>query len=672
MPQNPATCPLDCPEACGIEVHTDAEGAFLRVGGRADHPWSRGVLCGKTAQYGELVTSPDRLHTPLLRDASGGFRRATWEEAIARIVEGVGGLVGERILALPYAGSMGAVARLFPMRTMHALGTSLTDGGICDSTATEGFERVFGAAEGADLEEVEEADFVVLWGCDAARTLQHIQPRLREILRRGGTVVAIDIYRTDTIRRLESWGGEGLVLRPGTDAALALGLARVAFEEGLVDRDFLARECEGAEAFETHALASASPEESEGITGVSAERARDFLRRIAAAERPFWKTGVGWTRRRNGGESMRSVLALASILGQARCVHYESFANFELPYPVLARPDLRPSAAPTPIQHVAVGRELEAGRYDAVFIWGHNPVVVCPDSRRVRAGLSRPDVFTVVHDAFLTETAECADVVLPSTLFVEHDDVYPSYGHRHLHRTRAVVKPPGEARSNVQTFAAIARALGLPEPCWKADAPGLCDEFLGASREFLGEDGLETLESGTTWKVKAGVEPGRPWKTASGRIELVSQASKDSGRPWLPTYVPDDGGGSVGSFELICTPSKHTHNSTFHHSPRHIGRAGTPTVHVHPDDARGLGVEDGEGATLVNAQGRVTLRAHLDPEMPRGLLRVDGIPRSRDIPEGVGINALVPPTVSDHGDGNVLYSTRVDLVPARVPASQRS
>lgn len=670
MPKHPATCPLDCPEACGIEVHTDDQGAFQRVAGRSNHPWSRGVLCGKTAQYGELVTSPDRLRRPLLRDGSGTLREASWDAALERIVHGVRDVPGERILALPYAGSMGAVARLFPMRTMHALGAALTDGGICDSTATEGFERVFGAAEGADLEDIEDADFVLLWGCDAARTLQHVQPRLREILRRGGSVVAIDVYRTDTIRRLESWGGEGIVVRPGSDAALALSMARVAFEDGLVDRGFIADECEGAEAFEAHVRECGSPEESEPITGVPAVRARELLARIASAERPFWKTGVGWTRRRNGGESMRAVLALASVLGQARRVHYESFANFELPYPTLARPDLRAGAAPTPIQHVAVGRELLADRYDVVFIWGHNPAVVCPDALRVREGLSSPKRLTVVHDAFLTETAECADVVLPSTLFVEHDDVYPSYGHRHLHRTRAAVKPPGEARSNVETFASIARALDLPEPCWKAEAADLCDEFLEASRDFLGDEALEVLESGTTWKVKAGVEPGRPWKTGSGRIELASDTSRDSGRSWLPTYVPDDGGGTEGAFQLICAPSKHTHNSTFHHSPRHIGRAGKPRVHVHPEDAAALELADGLAATLVNAQGQVTLTACFDPEMPRGVLRVDGIPRARDVPEGVGINALVPPTVSDHGDGNVLYSTRVDLVPSKVPATQ--
>lgn len=662
----PTTCPLDCPDACGVLAEVDAAGALVRLRGNPAHGYSHGVLCGKTMLYPELVASPDRLTTPLVR-AGGGKHAplvpATWDEALDRIVARVRPLAGDDILALWYGGSMGLVQRKFPLRMMHALGATLHDGGICDAASTAGYEAVLGRIVGPDIDEVDECDLVILWGCDVARTVQHLQPALQRLCRRGVPVVAIDVYRTDTIEALERWGGRGFVLRPGTDAALALAIARVAFEDGFPDRAYLARECLGAPEFEAHVRRHLDRDEAAAITGLAPHDINALARLFQNARRPMIKTGVGWTRRRNGAMGMRAVCSLAAVLGAGERVHYESFAHFGLAEDAIMRPELRPASARNePVPQVTLGQQFTEGRFKAVFVWCHNPAVTLPDSRRVRAGLAREDLFVVVHEHFLTETAELADVVLPATMFVEHDDVYRSYGHRWMQLARAAVAPPRGAKSNVEAFAAIARALGLPRETWDVDALGLAREMLAASQPRLSEDDIAALERGEPIKPRALVHTDRG--TPSGLIELVSAAAGAAGQPRMATYVSDDAAGDRGTFWLVGAPSVHTHNSTFAHSARHAKRAGPPVCHVNPDDARGLGLVDGARALISNGRGAITLPVVCTPRMPRGLVRVDGLPRARDIAEKVGLNALTSGALSDLGQGNVMYSARVDLAPA--------
>ena len=666
MTSTPTTCPLDCPDACGVLVEADLLGRFVSLRGNPAHGYSRGHLCSKTASYGDLISSPDRLRVPLVRDASGVLVAASWERALERIALGLQGLRGEEILAAWYAGSMGRVARFFPLRMLHALGATLVDGGLCDNTGTAGYESVLGRVVGFDLERAEEGDFVLLWGCDMARTVQHLQPAVQRLAKRGVPVVVIDVYRSDTLRAVERWGGRGLVVRPGSDAALALSLCRLAFERGAADREFLERETLGHAAFERHVRAGHDTAWAEAQCGVPAREIERLFEELAGARRMLLKTGVGWTRRRNGGMSMRAVCSLAAVLGRVDRLHYESFDTFRLPEHVIERPDLRPSGVEArQIAHVQLGRQLESGRFRALFVWGHNPAVMCPDAARVRSGLLRRDLFVVVHEQFLTETAELADVVLPATMFPEHADVYRSYGHRRMQwAQRASLAPPGP-RSNVETFSAIARRLGLPRETWDVSAEGLCEEFVEACRERLGDDVLARLRAGEPVKIEPPELVGKRWDTPSGRIELESESSAQLGEPRLSTYVPDDACGGRGAFWLTPAPSKFGLNSTFTHSARHMARAGVPRVYANPDDARGLGLEEGRKVVLSNEHGSLSLSLALAPAMPRGVLRVDGVPRSRDIPEGVGINALVPPDLSDLGRGNVLYSTRVDLAAAR-------
>jgi len=658
-----ATCPLDCPDACGVLVHSDAEGRFEQVTGNPEHGWSAGHLCSKTMAYGEIVNGEQRLLRPLVRRGgkkSAALEPASWDEALTRIAERVKPLAGRDVLALWYAGTMGLVQRKFPLRVMNALGATLHDGGVCDATGTAGMECVLGRCLGPDLEtELEACDLLLLWGCEMARTNQHLQPRVKRLLERGVPVVAIDIWRSDTIRRLEGWGGKGIIVKPGSDAMLALALTRIAFELGIADREFLARECHGAAEFEAHVTRANDLEQCQAATGVDAQAVAALAMLLRGAQRPILKTGVGFARRRNGGMSMRAVCSLAAVLGHADKVHFESFSHFGLPEEWITRPDLRPKAASDAnVPQVQVGRMLDEGRFRAAFVWCHNPAVVLPDSIRVRRGLAREDVFTVVHEHVMTETAELADVVLPATTFVEHEDIYRSYGHRRLQWTRPGAKARGEAKSNVETFRAIAQALGLPREAWELDAHQLVEGFLAASGGRVNVDELAALREGKPVKLHDREFAG--WGTPSGKVELWSESARIRGQPVMATYVPDDGAGESGAFQLIPAPSVATHNSTFLYSGRHLAKAGKPVCHVNPADLERLKAVEGTRLVLSNAQGKITLPASSDENVPPGCIRVDGVLSGRDVPEGVGINALVNPALSDLGDGNVLYSTRVD------------
>ncbi len=665
MAITPTTCPLDCPDACGVLVHSNVRGEFESLRGNPAHGYSRGHLCSKTAHYGELITSSERLLSPWMRDDSGRLVETSWDAALERIAARVRGVDGRRILAAWYAGSMGRVAKGFPLRMMHALGATLVDGGLCDNTASAGYESVYGRVVGFDLEQTDECDGVVLWGCDMARTVQHLQPAIQRLCKAGVPVIAIDIYPTDTLRAIERWGGRGVVVRPGSDAALALALCRMVYERGTADRAFIQRETHGHVEFEAHVRAGHDLSWAEAQCGIDASVIELLYGVLTRSQRPLLKTGVGWTRRRNGGMSMRAVCSLMALLGRADRLHYESFDTFRLAEDVIERADLRPATHPDRrVTHVQLGRELESGNYSVLFVWGHNPAVTCPDAVRVRRGLERDDVFVVVHEHFMTETAERADVVLPATMFAEHADVYRSYGHRRLQFAQRACLPPPGPRTNVACFGAIARSLGL-DPLTHARSPeSVCEEFIEASRARIGEANLARLRAGDPVKLEPPQLEGKRWDTPSGKIELASAAAEALGQPRLATYVPDDACGGRGEFWLTSAPSKFGLNSTFSHSARHMARAGKPRVYVHPLDAKRLGLADGDRARLSNEHGSLTLEVACTIDAALGMLRVDGVPRGRDVPENVGINALVSPQVSDLGNGNVLYSTRVDLARA--------
>ncbi len=670
-PASRTACPFDCPDACGMAVEVDRDGAVTRVRGEREHQWSRGSLCGKTASYADLIHSPDRLDVPLIR-RGGELVRATWEEALTAIVEGLDGVSGEDILALNYAGNMGVVQRRFPMRLMHALGATSHDYGVCDAAAEAGFRTVNGRSVGPDLDEEAapgRCDLFLLWGSDAKRTSPHLLPRLKGLAAAGVPVFVIDVYRSETVEVVEAWGGRGLILHPGSDGALALGLAMRAFDERAADLAFVKERCVGGAEFRAE-LAGAWPlERVARETGLGEAEIKDLSQALHGAKSPLIKAGIGFARRRNGGENMRSVASLAATLGCSDRLFFQTGDHFGLDDRVISRPEIRAAAPPESVSQVGLGGILAGGRFRAAFVWGHNPAATLPDSGRVRQGLARDDLFLVVHELFMTETAKLADVVLPATAVTEHSDVFRSYGHRTLQVGWKCSTPPGEQRSNVDCFAAIGRALGFTGaagfpvdghgPAFEVDEAVLVGNLLAANRARFTDEEYRKAVAGQPVKLKPRSFEGVG--TPSGKIELVSTEVEAAGGPRVASWVPDDGAGMAGTFQLLSTPSTATHNSTFMHVARHRARLGEPRAHVHPLDLAAAGVAAGGLVCIRSEFGSVTVKAVADEALPRKMVRVDGFVNEDLVPEGVGINALVSPETSDLGGGNVLYSTRVEL-----------
>lgn len=639
-------------------AEVDSSGVLLKLVGDPGHSYSAGHLCGKTAIFKDVQLSSQRLLKPLLRK-NGALVEASWAEALDRIRERVAPMPPERILGLGYAGNMGRLARKFPERVMNALGAVTHDGGICDGEALCGHGLVFGKALGFDLETLDRAPGLLVWGCDIARTVQHSLPRVRALCQAGKPVVVVDVHRSSTVRRVERWGGKSILLRPGTDAALLMALAHEAFERGVVDRTARSEDCHGLAEFEAAVRSAPTLAEAARTCGIEVADALE-LHDLLASKRVWTKAGIGWSRRFQGANAMRALCSLIAVHGLEREFHFESgdvFPDFVSP---IVRRDLRPPDAPDRIAaHVGLSRALECGEYGAVFVWGHNPVVTMPNSNAVRRGMSREDCFVVVHDLFLTETAELADVVLPSASFLEQSDLYVSYGHRHIQLTRRILQPPGEARGNVEAFSAIAQTLELPEAAWKSTTDELLDELYALACESLDSGQRARLAAGDPVKLarEVGVDRGTP----SGKLELASDRAEELGGPRVPTWSTDEAAREEGRFQLHCAPSEHTHNSTYLHSSRHLARVGNPRCAMNPADADELGVGAGDAVRLLNARGSLTLELEIDADVPREMVRVDGLFRACDTTEGVGLNAL---TVSDPGDlgrGNTYYSTRVDV-----------
>ncbi len=661
MTLHPSTCPLDCPDACGVLLETDPAGRFVRLRGNPDHSWSQGHLCGKTAIYHEVALGPNRLRVPLVRKGRE-LVESTWDEALDRIADGVGSLDGEELLALSYAGSMGLMARHGPMRVMNALGAQTTNGSICDTTSAEGYRVVLGDAVGPDLECVTEADLLVIWGCDARRTMQHLMPRVKEIAQSGGQVVVIDVYRTDTMRTVEGWGGRGLILKPGSDASLALGLCELAFQNGSADISFLKEQCTGAAELRAEIAGAYPVQRVAADTGLEPGDIHWLSGLLAKASRAWIKTGIGWNRRRNGAMSMRAVCSLSAVLGIADRLHFESGDHFGLDTDWLGQPERHENPGRQPIRHVEVGRQLQAGNFRGAFVWGHNPAVVLPESGRVCEGLAREDLFLVVHDLVMTDTARLADVVLPATALPEYTDIFKSYGHRVLQISRKVCTPPAQQRSNLRTFACIAQRLGLDADLRELDEEQLLTEFLEQHRSRFTDGEFERLLLGQPVKLQLQKREGRG--TPSGRIELASDSCAESGQGRVASYVRDDACQQPGRFWLHPTPSIATHNSTFTRSERHLHRAGTPRVFVNPADAQELGLVASQSVRLSNDVGTLTLELAACADTPRGMVRLEGFPDTDAIPEGLSTNALTSADISDLGEGFCQFSARVDLSPA--------
>jgi anaerobic selenocysteine-containing dehydrogenase len=665
-----SVCPYDCPDACGLlaEVH---EGRVVRVRGDPEHPFSRGTLCPKMTGYDRTVNSPDRLLHPLVRTGAKGeatFRRASWDEAIALVTgrwkeilhrEG-----GEAILPYSYAGSMGIVQRNAGMAFFHRLGASRLERTICSPAQEAGWKAVMGSTPGPSPDDVVDSDLVVLWGINAVATNLHFVQRVKEARRRGARVLLVETYRTDTAAVAD----ETLLVHPGSDGALALGLVHVLAREGLADEPFLAAETAGWPELRARVLEECAPEATSAATGLAPAEIERLARALARARAPFFRLGGGPSRHANGAMAIRSVVTLAAVLGAfgrrgGGCLASASSSQaFDL------SPLVREDLLPRPTRRVnmnELGRAL--ARTDppvrSMYVWCSNPAAVAPDQNAVLRGLAREDLFLVVHERFMTDTARLADVVLPATTSLEHADLYRSYGHYAVQRARAAVAPPGEALPNWDVFRRLAAAMGFEEPPFGMTADEVIDALLARPSPWRPPDLPARLAAGGA--VVLSPPAGPRWRTASGRIELLNPAEPEPLPRPLPAYA--DAGGPA--LRLVTAPALYTLNSTFMERPELRERNGGMTLKLAPAEAQARGLVDGQRVDAWNGLGRATFVLRVTDGVPPGLAVAEGVWWLAHAPGGRNVNALTSQRLTDRGAGSTYNDNRVDVGPARAPLS---
>jgi anaerobic selenocysteine-containing dehydrogenase len=677
-------CPLDCPDACSWIV-TVEDGRAVDLRGDREHPFTRGALCGKVDHYLDALHDPDRLLHPLRRvgaKGEGRFERISWDEAIELVADGLQGAITthgpEAVLPYYYAGTMGMIQgwTLGP-RLFAALGASRLGTTICTAAATQALRATLGGNVGFDPEDLGEARLVLLWGANPLSTNIHQWRFVLEAKERGAHIVTVDPIRTDTARRSH----EHVAPLPGTDAALALGLMRAVLDAGAADRDWLERYTVGWPALEER-LAEWPVERAAAVCGLDERTVRELGERLATTRPTAIRLGLGLQRHGGAGAAIRAICSIPAVTGDWRhpgggvlCMTSAHFPHdvAHVAYPA----DLAMPAART-INMSRLGEalnELDSPPVAALVVFDANPAAVVPNQSRVREGLAREDLFTVVLEQRLTDTTDYADVVLPATMQLEHADLISGYGHLYLAWNEPAVAPPGECLSNTEIFRRLARALGRDDPRLQESDEAIARDVLdtpkcrarGITLERLRERGwmrAADFERGTAPFAEGG------FPTSTGKVELVSKSLAASGHDPLVGYVPPHEVVDAELAEryplvLIAPASRFFVNSTFASLPWHRRKAGPPQVHIHPDDAAARGIETGDRVRVWNDRGEFAAEAVVNDAARPGVAFTYKVQWPKLSPGGANANATTPERDTDLGGGPTFHDNRVEMEPLR-------
>ncbi len=680
----PSVCPHDCPSTCALDVEVLDATTIGAVRG-ADNPYTAGVICNKVSRYAERVHHPDRVLHPMLRTGpkgSGEFRRIGWEEALDRVVAGFTEAAGrygtEAVWPYSSAGTMGLVNRDGIFRLRHAMRWSGRKGTICSTIATAGWLAGCGRASGSDSREMAVADLNVLWGTNPVSTQVNVMAHVTRARKdRGAKLVVIDPYRTGTAATADMH----LALRPGTDAALACAVMHCAFRDGFADRGYMDRYTDDPAALEAH-LASRGPAWAADITGLDVAEIEAFATLYNATPRAYIRAGYGFTRGRNGAASMHAVSCLPAVTGKWRHEGGGALWGMKGIYTwdrsIIEGTAMRDTGVReldmSRIASILTGDAdalLGGPQVHALLVQSGNPASVCPDTNRVRQGLLRDDLFTVVHEHFMTETARYADILLPATMFLEHDDIYQAGGHSHIQIGRQVITPAGEAMSNHDLVCALARRFGLTDPSFQMTGLELADATLRAS----GYPGAAELTERRWVDVQLPFERahfldgfGHPDGKFRFRADWQALGDTEGRLPALPDWAPlTDLATEDRPMRLVAAPARQFLNSTFTETETARKREGRPQALVAPQDAARFGIADGALMRLGNARGEVVLHARHVPGQTLGTVVVESIWPSAAF-GGVqhGINVLTSDEPALPAGGAVFHDTAVWMRPEQV------
>jgi len=672
-----SACPHDCPSACSLEVERLSPTRIGRIRGAAANSYTDGVVCAKVARYAERVHHPDRLKQPLQRvgqKGDGVFRPISWEAALDEVAEALRRATqthgSEAVWPYHSGGTMGVVQRWGIDRLRHAFGYSRQKSTICMTPAESGWRAGVGKLLGPDPREMAESDLIVVWGGNPVSTqvnaMSHIAKARK---RRGAKFVVIDVYRTPTIEAADI----GLVLRPGTDGALALAIMHILLKEGFADRGYLTRYTDFGADIEQH-LADKTPDWASAITGLPVAEIVDFARLYGRTERSFLRVGFGFTRTRNGSAAMHAVTCLPAMTGAWKHpgggAFFLNWDNWQLDVTLVHGLDLIDPATrildQSRIGPVLCGdKEALAGGppVTAMLMQNANSANVAPDSAAVARGLSRNDLFLCLHEQFMTATAKYADILLPAAMFLEYDDIYYGLGHTHLTVGPAVLDRYQECWTNHELICQLGQRLGATHPAFQMSAVELLDATLqksnkGTWQEAAARGWVECAEDFDASHFTSG------FPTEDGRFHFKPDWSTvgpyHAGMKALPDHLENYERESVEfPFRLVVPPARGFLNTTFTETPGSVAREVEPRALIHHRDAARLGIVDGELVRLGNARGEVTLRARPLETARSGVVVVEGNWPSEAFVDHVGINVLIGSDPVPPNGGAAFHDTAV-------------
>ncbi|MFN8635525.1 MAG: molybdopterin oxidoreductase family protein [Chloroflexota bacterium] len=675
-----SVCPLNCPDSCGI-VTTVEDGQVVRTTGDPDHPITRGWLCRKGVRYLERHTSPERVLYPLRRvgpKGEGRFERISWDAALDIICGRWQAIVAEygaeAILPYGYSGTMGVVQRTAgEQRFLNRLGASVLDRSICSEAGHAAMQATLGGSFGTDPEEIPNARLILVWGYNPAATNPHAVPLIQEAKRNGARVVVIDPRVTETTR----FADRHVRPYPGTDGALALGIVNVLFAEGLADLDFLAERSVGWELLRERA-AEFTPERVSEIARLPADEIRELARLYAETRPGLILTGPGLQRHTNGGQAMRCLLALPAVTGQyglhgAGFLYNNRYLAWD-PELVGHDAELR-RGTPRTLSINRIGEALLSAEppVKSLLVVNGNPAAVAQHQSKVIAGLLRDDLFTVVHEVFPTDTVRYADIVLPATMQLEQLDLHLSYWSLHLRLNLPAVAPPGEARSNLDFYQALARRMGFAEPCFRMSAEEIARELLQTPSPLLEGITWERLLAEPSVRLTM---PSRPWvpfadgrfPTPSGKLELYSERLARQGLDPLPGWAPEAESAQASPslfarypLKLLTPKEQHFLGSSFANLPTFRQLAGEPTVELSRSDAEARGIRDGALVEVVNDRGSCTLRARVGESVRPGVAVSEVVHWQQSSPGGRNVNWTTPDYLTDLGGNSCFHTNLVEI-----------
>lgn len=658
-----STCPHDCPSACALDIEVVEGRSIGRVRGSKKQTYTAGVVCAKVARYAERIHHPERLMYPLRRTGpkgSGQFARITWNEALDeighRFNQAEREFGAESIWPYYYAGTMGLVMRDGLNRLAHVKKYSRFYSTICANVARIGFAIGTGKIAGVDPREMALSDLVVIWGTNPVNTQVNVMTHAaRARKERGAKIAAIDVYDNETMKQADI----KIILRPGTDGAFACGVMHVLFRDGYADRAYMDQYTDCPAELEAH-LKTRTPEWASAISGVPVAEIEAFAKLVGETKRTFFRLGYGFTRSRNGAAQMHAANCIPAVTGawqyEGGGAFFNNYALWHFDESIIEGHDAIDKSIRA-LDQSQIGRILTGdaealhgkGPVKAMLIQNTNPMTVAPEQALVREGFAREDLFVVVHEQFMTETAEMADIVLPATMFMEHDDLYYGGGHQHISVGPKLIDPPGECRSNHELLQALAPRLGAAHPGFEMTPRELIDATLKLSDQGdvagleadLWRDLQPDFRTAHYLDGFAHADKKFHFKADWAHPPFGLMMGEYGKMPSLPDHwAVIEHADQAHPFRLATSPSRSFLNTTFNETLSSQAREGKASVMIHPLDAAALDIADGDAVTLGNARGETTLVAKLFEGVRRGVLIAESVHPNKGHIGGRGINML--------------------------------